>query len=94
MYGHHNIEDTHYFPYFVQSFPELKQGFELLDNDHHLINAMLDDLSLLRRELFQMQNCQPDFAKKLHGSVCQTGILLNRHLIDEEDLVIPILGIL
>lgn len=94
LHGHHNVEDTHYFPYFVQGFPELKQGFALLDNDHHNIHAMLDDLSVLRRELFQMENCQPDFAEKLHMSVCQAGILLNRHLSDEEDLVIPILGIL
>jgi len=94
LHGHHQIEDTHYFPYFGQIFPKLKQGFDLLDNDHHKIHTMLDGLSQLRQELLAIQRCQPEFAKKMHDNICQAGVLLNRHLSDEEDLVIPILGIL
>lgn len=94
LHGHHGVEDSQYFPYFVQHFPRLKPGFAVLDSDHHSIHAMLDELESQCHQLYNMTTCQPDFADKLHDKIKKAGVLLNRHLSDEEDLVIPILGIL
>lgn len=64
--GHHRIEDAHYFPAFRAAEPRLVAGFELLERDHHALEAHRD-------------------------AVVRLGRSLDRHLDDEEDLVMPLL---
>jgi hypothetical protein len=42
--GHHQIEDRHFFPLFRAAEPRLRSGFEVLENDHHVIHASMDRL--------------------------------------------------
>ncbi len=93
LHGHHSIEDGHYFPRFVKSYPKLATGFAILDHDHEVLNAALHDLQQSGRALYRSALEDRQLADTLHQQLGQVGILLSRHLSDEEDLVIPILGL-
>ena len=93
--GHHQIEDQHYFPAFAAADPRLKRGFDILDDDHHVIHDLLaanagsarDFLGALRRggdTLARSRDAYAENAEKLLA-----GLL--RHLEDEEDLIIPLM---
>ena len=45
LHGHHHIEDAHYFPVLAQAEARLARGFELLDADHHALDAQLAALT-------------------------------------------------
>lgn len=91
--GHHRLEDVRYFPKFRKLEPKLAQGFDILDNDHHHIDEQLHDIQTLLRQLRQSQTADPKLAEQLLTHIGQSGEWLYRHLMDEEDLVIPILAI-
>jgi hypothetical protein len=88
--AHHNIEDVHYFPRFVQVFPQLGRAIALLDSDHHVIEATLETLGhgigLLRRPLPDR-----DAVGRLLDAAGDFAAILGRHLADEEDIVVPVL---
>ena len=42
LVGHHQIEDTAYFPHLAQLEPRIARGFEVLDADHHALHEMID----------------------------------------------------
>jgi iron-sulfur cluster repair protein YtfE (RIC family) len=94
LHGHHMIEDEHYFPVLAAKEPRIGRGFEILDRDHQALdthiatfikgaNAVLNGL---------------DNPAMLHTRVGRFGAdlermegFLNRHLLDEEDLIVPII---
>jgi len=93
--GHHRIEDAHFFPRFSRAEPRLAVGFEVLERDHHgihdavsltvdranqLLQASPTDLDALRR-------AADDYAAS-HDALLKR---LDRHLLDEEDLIIPLI---
>ena len=93
LHSHHSAEDGQYFPRFVKNYPQLAAGFAILDHDHHVLNAALDNLQQSGRMLYNASVENPQLAESLHQQLTQVGVLLSRHLSDEEDLVIPILGL-
>ena len=93
LHGHHSIEDGQYFPRFVKNYPQLAAGFAILDHDHHHLNAALHDLQQNGSKLYRTTEEDQQLAETLDQQLGQIGILLSRHLSDEEDLVIPILGL-
>jgi hypothetical protein len=93
LIGHHNIEDVHYFPVLARAETPLERGFEILDHDHHALdahlaafvdqaNAVLTDIE--GRDLRERVGV-------LHGHVLCLGGFLDRHLTDEEELVVPVI---
>ena len=94
LHGHHQIEDAHYFPMLVAHERRLQQGFEMLDADHH---ALLDLLETMTGETNAalsaiMENrSATDPVGTLEKTICQFGIFLDRHLSDEEELVVPVI---
>jgi hypothetical protein len=93
LIGHHNIEDVHYFPVLALAETPLERGFEILDHDHHALdghlaafvdqaNAVLTDIE--GRDLRERVGV-------LHGHVLRLGGFLDRHLTDEEELVVPVI---
>ncbi|MES1951367.1 hypothetical protein S4A8_10941 [Salinisphaera sp. S4-8] len=91
--GHHRIEDLHYFPRFRALDNRLVAGFDLLENDHEIIHAqvltVVESAQALLRDIerggdapLYSADAYSDRAERLHG-------LLDRHLDDEEALVIP-----
>lgn len=90
---HHSIEDRSYFPDFVSMYPQLKAGFEILERDHVRLDALLHELQTLNNLLVRQENEDKALAEQIHNALIASSGLLSSHLSDEEDLVIPILGL-
>ncbi|TKD51618.1 hemerythrin domain-containing protein [Sphingomonas baiyangensis] len=92
---HHRIEDHAYFPKFRQLDPKLVAGFDLLEADHALIQERLVATVDHARKLLEATAAPGvDCRGAVDGYVGAAGTLidlLQRHLDDEEDLVIPAL---
>lgn len=91
LHGHHNIEDAHYFPVLSGKDPRIAAGFELLDKDHHVLDGNLNRFVERANGVLQPAD---DPARAL-GSFIETvhGLerMLDRHLLDEEDIVVPVI---
>ncbi len=94
--GHHKIEDHHYFPKLVGLEGRLSTGFDLLDSDHHALDgalhALAEDTNTLLGHLQAGEvGAGRDAAGRLEARLDRFSGFLDRHLIDEEDLVVPVL---
>lgn len=94
LHGHHHIEDAHYFPVLSAAETRLARGFEVLDADHHTLDAVLQDLTETANTHLRALSGGAD-AITSAGAVLQRleGFerFLNRHLLDEEELVVPVI---
>ncbi|WP_244574530.1 hemerythrin domain-containing protein [Cohaesibacter sp. ES.047] len=94
--GHHQIEDYQYFPVFAAADDRLKGGFDLLDEDHHLLHDMLERNAAAANDFIQVLQSEgqqdPRKALDIYAQEAK-GLLsgLMRHLEDEEDLILPLL---
>ena len=93
--GHHQIEDFQYFPLFAAADPRLAPGFELLEDDHHLIHTLLERNAEAANRFYEDLMAGSErmaFSRDAYAE--EAGSLLKglmRHLEDEEDLLIPLL---
>jgi len=91
--GHHHIEDVHYFPRFRQLDTRMVFGFDLLENDHDIIHDSVLATASTGRDLVQSLARNEDAAQRAAVAYADRAdrllLLLERHLSDEEDLVIP-----
>lgn len=94
LHGHHQIEDLHYFPELAAAETRLQRGFEILDADHHALDAHLHDLAnetnRLLRAIAEGQGAR-DAAGAMDDRLGRFAGFLDRHLTDEEDLVVPVI---
>jgi hemerythrin-like domain-containing protein len=95
LQGHHQIEDSAYFPRFRALDPRMVAGFDLLEDDHGLIHhQLLESVRSARALLGALQQGRDEQrrAADAHAGASRALLdLLARHLSDEEDLVIPAL---
>lgn len=98
LIGHHQIEDDAYFPELAALEPRLSRGFDILDADHHALDAALDGFVTGANSLLQNVSLRPDLAPALldaagrfHASLAPFEQMLHRHLTDEEDLILPVI---
>jgi hypothetical protein len=94
LHGHHQVEDAHYFPQLRQLTPSVAPGFDLLESDHHDLDAQLHLLAehintVLRAS--QAGTLDRSAASALGETLAAFERLLERHLVDEEEIVIPAL---
>jgi len=93
--GHHQIEDMHYFPVFVRAETGLKRGFDLLDNDHHVIHEALERNAHGANNFLGKLREGRDaarFAADAYSSDTEDLVaMLLTHLEDEEDLIVPVI---
>ncbi|QDC11126.1 hemerythrin domain-containing protein [Oceanicola sp. D3] len=93
LHGHHQIEDAHYFPILEAKAPEIARGFQLMEADHQLLDPALagfaDAANLTLGKLAEGGNAK-DAAAPFAASLESLGGLLDRHLTDEEELVVPV----
>ncbi|MEQ8584865.1 MAG: hemerythrin domain-containing protein [Thalassobaculaceae bacterium] len=94
LHGHHTIEDAQYFPQLRRLQPAVAHGFDLLEADHRDLDARLHDFAGQVNQVLAAAGegtLTPDgvapFAETLDGF----RIPLDRHLVDEEEIVIPAL---
>ncbi|WP_025644894.1 MULTISPECIES: hemerythrin domain-containing protein [unclassified Psychrobacter] len=93
LHQHHGVEDEGFFPEFVSMYPKLAPAFEILGHDHEYLNELLDKLQIQNDQLARSEIEDKALAEELHKTLVKVTALLQQHLTDEEDLVIPILGL-
>ena len=93
LHQHHSVEDEGFFPEFIRMYPQLQAGFEILGRDHMRLDALLDELQVQNDTLARSNVEDKVLAAQLHQTLVDATDLLSQHLTDEEDLVIPILGL-
>lgn len=94
LHGHHSIEDAHYFPVLKPLDQRLVTGFEILDRDHHAIDGHLGEFAETANAALRSVASGEDWTDAVAGF--RTGLsrmerFLDRHLVDEEELVVPVL---
>ncbi len=92
--GHHRIEDAHYFPALAALEPRISRGFEMLDRDHHALEEMLHAFAENANRALQLVaegGPAADAAGGVLGALDALERPLDRHLLDEEDIVVPII---
>lgn len=87
LHGHHQIEDQHYFPVLSRMKSKLQRGFDILDKDHHAMDGLLDRFTKAANGVLQGSGGAGAF----HTEVLSFGKMLDRHLEDEEDLIVPVI---
>lgn len=94
LHGHHNIEDHHYFPIMKGLDPRIARGFDLLDSDHQEMDRVMHALAeTTNAVLLAVREGAPaeTAAGVLAGHLAGFGRMIDRHLADEEDLVVPVI---
>lgn len=93
LHGHHTIEDQHYFPQFNALDKRMDQAFALLDADHHALDAHIHDFGARTNAVLgalQQDGDARAFAGQLHDAQRAFHGFLDRHLMDEEEIIVPI----
>ena len=91
LHGHHNIEDAHYLPVLAKKDTRIARGFDLLDRDHHALDEILHRYVEAANAAI---NADLKSTREVGTFLEETRSLerlLSRHLIDEEELVVPVI---
>ena len=93
LHGHHQIEDHHYFPLLRLREPRIERGFDLLDADHHALDGILDRFVGQANAAIRAAGGRDPKAAAgvLHAGLGDLRRLIDRHLTDEEDLIVPVI---
>lgn len=95
LHMHHTIEDTQYFPKLKDLDARITRGFDILDKDHHAIDGHLatfaDDANAALRALHKPGELPAKELDALRHRLTRLNGFLDRHLVDEEELVVPVL---
>ena len=94
LQAHHGIEDLHFFPRLQRLDTRIATGFDLLEADHHEIEPRLQALAERANALLAaIREGAPtaDGAGRLEAELLRLQGFLDRHLTDEEELVVPVI---
>lgn len=94
LHEHHTIEDTYYFPKLVMKDARIERGFAMLDQDHHDLDTFLASFVDRANEVIGYADNREKLRTSVghfHDELVQLERLLDRHLVDEEDLVVPVI---
>ncbi|MBN9669140.1 hemerythrin domain-containing protein [Roseibium aggregatum] len=96
LHHHHMIEDHQYFPVFMVAETRLAPGFELLESDHELIHQRIDTvIGSANSFLGQLRTQDSDAIRRAADAYAAASDSLigglMRHLVDEEDLIVPLM---
>ena len=94
LHEHHTIEDTYYFPKLVTKDARIEKGFEILDKDHHALDGFLADFVTRANEVIGLRDVRPKLQTAtgaFHQELAKLEGLLDRHLVDEEELIVPVI---
>jgi iron-sulfur cluster repair protein YtfE (RIC family) len=84
---HHMVEDHIYFPKMTAALAKAGPAFELLDADHHALHDALAGVAEAANGVLRGQGEVARLEQRLDG----LGRFLDRHLTDEEEVVVPVI---
>ena len=94
LHTHHQIEDHVLFPRLDALDPTFRRGFDMLETDHTVLDALLNDFAGTANDVLRQAGegpkDWPTVIDPLHQILVRLDGFLDRHLADEEDLVIPL----
>ena len=94
LHEHHHVEDDFYFPRLRAKAPQIDRGFDILDKDHHALDRHLSDFVSTANDMLSVRDAPEKLKPAADNFLTQLEVLtglLNRHLIDEEELIVPII---
>ncbi len=95
LHGHHGWEDHFYFPELSAADPRFDAGLKILENDHQVLDEVLHDFTDAANRTIKLiqlgENAAFDEACKVQEAAQMIEKLLARHLVDEEELAVPII---
>ena len=91
LHEHHHVEDDHYFPKLIVLEKKLEHGFEILDRDHHDLTERLEAIAAASNVMLQAPEDDREAVEGALKEITRLGRLLDRHLWDEEELIVPVL---
>ena len=94
LHEHHTIEDTLYFPKLMHHESRIARGFDILEADHHALDTHLSDFVSAANATIGGHGDRDTLQDNAGGLKRELDLLeklLNRHLLDEEDLIVPVL---
>lgn len=94
LHEHHTIEDTYYFPKLSQYDKRISRGFDILDKDHHALDVHLGSFVENANALIARRDdaaAMHEAAGAFHSQLSGLEGFINRHLLDEEDLIVPVI---
>lgn len=95
LHGHHTFEDRSFFPELSAVDSRFDASLEVLEADHQVLDATLDTFERQARRILQLAQLEEAQARGeaglLHATVEGLQGFLERHLTDEEDLIVPII---
>lgn len=91
LHTHHQIEDLHYFPILQEFDPRLVAGFEMLEADHTVLDKNIHKHAEATNKMLTSlkDGAAVDEAGGVHGLLRNFDKFMDRHLCDEEELVVP-----
>jgi len=92
--GHHHHESANYFPALAAAEPAMRQGFELLDRDHDAVHGLLLATADAANAAIRAGHDVAVLPGAVEGLVVAVERLVTpvrRHLLDEEEIVVPVL---
>lgn len=94
LHGHHTWEDRSFFPELREADPRFDAGLETLEADHLALDETLDTLTRQANRVIKLVQLDKTQARAeaggLHDTATRLERFLDRHLTDEEDLIVPI----
>ena len=90
LHEHHHVEDHHYFPRLEKLDARIAPGFALLDRDHHALDPLIHGLGESINTFLQDPDNRQGLGA-LHEGLLAFDALLRRHLMDEEELIVPLI---
>lgn len=95
LHGHHGWEDNVYFPELSAADPRFDAGLEVLEKDHADLDQVLDVFTRTANRTIKLASLDEAQAREeaglVHGTSAMIEAFLKRHLIDEEELAVPII---
>ena len=94
LHGHHTVEDTHYFPKIKTLEVNLERGFDILDRDHKDLDGHLELFANDANSLLSKISADSEWRSEceaMRKGLKRLERFLERHLTDEEELVVPVL---
>lgn len=91
LHGHHSIEDGRYFPVLQQKDARIARAFELLDHDHHALDGHLNTFVEHANAALQVRTAGDVAIGQFHATINDLARMLDRHLIDEEEVIVPVI---